>query len=154
MVQKTLFYRRCNFSRLLSAANCQAGQAQIFILLMSALWRVNLMLVLNRSLLNREYIPINVLKALIVLNTTPRRGSFRKHRYSIVAPMFVSAGTCLPSRCLETARITSLFYCCVRVCCGRYLATHVPSCDRCIATVLQINYIKINAIPVRGHGDP
>jgi hypothetical protein len=31
---------------------------------MSALWRVRLMLVLNLSLLNREYILINVLKAL------------------------------------------------------------------------------------------
>jgi hypothetical protein len=34
------------------------------ILLMSALWRVSLILVLNRSILNREYILINVLKTL------------------------------------------------------------------------------------------
>jgi hypothetical protein len=32
--------------------------------LMRALWRVNLMLALNRSLSNREYTLINVLKAL------------------------------------------------------------------------------------------
>jgi hypothetical protein len=36
----------------------------LFRSLMSALWMVSLMLVLNRSLLNREYILINVLKAL------------------------------------------------------------------------------------------
>jgi hypothetical protein len=36
----------------------------ILVLLTSALWRVSLMLVLNRSLLNKEYILINVLKAL------------------------------------------------------------------------------------------
>jgi hypothetical protein len=34
------------------------------ILLMSALWRVSLLLVLSRSLLNREFILIYVLKAL------------------------------------------------------------------------------------------
>jgi hypothetical protein len=32
---------------------------------MSALWRVSLMLQLNPSLLNREYVPINALKALV-----------------------------------------------------------------------------------------
>jgi hypothetical protein len=31
---------------------------------MGALWRVNLILAFNRSLLNRKYTPINVLKAL------------------------------------------------------------------------------------------
>jgi hypothetical protein len=54
---------------------------------------------------------------------TPRRGPHRKSRSSIVARVFVSAGTCLPSRCLETGCITPLFYCCVLVCCRRYLAT-------------------------------
>jgi hypothetical protein len=54
----------CNFSRWLSVGNSQVGQAYVIILLMSALWRVILMLVLNRSLLNREYILVNVLKAL------------------------------------------------------------------------------------------
>jgi hypothetical protein len=39
------------------------------ILLMSALWRVSLMLVLNCSLLNREYILINVLKALASISS-------------------------------------------------------------------------------------
>jgi hypothetical protein len=35
--------------------------------LMGALWRVNIMLVLNRSLLNRECFLINVLKALALI---------------------------------------------------------------------------------------
>jgi hypothetical protein len=35
------------------------------ILLMNALWKVSLMLVPNRLLLNREYILMNVLKALV-----------------------------------------------------------------------------------------
>jgi hypothetical protein len=64
VVRRTLFCMRCNFSRWLSAASSQAGHAYVMMLLMSALWRVSLMLVLNRSLLNREYILINVLKAL------------------------------------------------------------------------------------------
>jgi hypothetical protein len=51
-------------SRWLSEANSQAGQAYVVIPLMSALWRVDIMLVLNRSLLNREYTLINLLKAL------------------------------------------------------------------------------------------
>jgi hypothetical protein len=63
LARRTLFCRRCNFSRLF-AANSQAGQAKIMILLMISLWRTSLMLVFNRSLLNREYILINVLKAL------------------------------------------------------------------------------------------
>jgi hypothetical protein len=36
---------------------------------------------------------------------------------------FVSAGTFLPSFCLEKGCITPLFCCCVRVCCERYIAT-------------------------------
>jgi hypothetical protein len=63
-VRRTLFCRRCNFSRWLSAANSQLGQACVIILLMNASSRVTLMLVLTRSLLNREYILANVLKAL------------------------------------------------------------------------------------------
>jgi hypothetical protein len=54
VVRRTLFCRRCNFSRWLSAVNSQAGQIQVMILVMSALWRVNVMLVLNPSLLNRD----------------------------------------------------------------------------------------------------
>jgi hypothetical protein len=41
--------------------------------------------------------------APIVFFITPRRGPRRKHRSSIVACMFFSVGTCLPSRCSETA---------------------------------------------------
>jgi hypothetical protein len=37
------------------------------IILMIALWRVNLLLALDRSLLNREYILINILKALAAI---------------------------------------------------------------------------------------
>jgi hypothetical protein len=43
------------------AQNSQAGQAYVIMDLMRALWRVNLLLVLNRSLLNKEYNLINVL---------------------------------------------------------------------------------------------
>jgi hypothetical protein len=35
----------------------------------------------------------------------------------------VSAGMCLANRCLETGCIILLFYCCVRLCCGHYIAT-------------------------------
>jgi hypothetical protein len=38
-------------------------------------------------------------------------GPHRKHCSSIVACAFLSAGTCLPSRCLETA--VCLFVCCI-----------------------------------------
>jgi hypothetical protein len=64
MARKTLFGRRYNFSKRDSAANSQAGQAQVITDLIRALWRVCLMLAFNRSLLNREYILINVLKEL------------------------------------------------------------------------------------------
>jgi hypothetical protein len=72
-----------------------------------------------------HFIPLHSteLLNLIFLKITPRRGPQRKHRSSIVAGVFVSAGTSLPSRCLETGCITPLFYLCVHVCCGRYLAT-------------------------------
>jgi hypothetical protein len=52
------------FQYTISAANSQAGQAEFIADLMRTLWRVNLMLVLDHSLLNRGYILINVLKAL------------------------------------------------------------------------------------------
>jgi hypothetical protein len=48
---------------------------------------------------------------LIVFLITPRRGPHRKHRSSIVAFVFVHAGTCLPGRCSETA--VCLFACCI-----------------------------------------
>jgi hypothetical protein len=43
---------------------------------------------------------------------------FQLNRSSIIAHLFVSAGTCLPSRCLETGCITAF-------CCGCYLAVAV-----------------------------
>jgi hypothetical protein len=43
------------------------------------------------------------LVAPILFFITPRRGQYRKHRSSIVACVFVSAGTCLLSRCSESA---------------------------------------------------
>jgi hypothetical protein len=49
--------------------------------------------------------------APIVFFITPRRRPHREHRSSIVACLFVSAGTCLPSRCSEMA--VRLFACCV-----------------------------------------
>jgi hypothetical protein len=64
VVRRNLFSRRCNFNRWLSAAISQVGQALVMVLLMCALWRISALLVLNRSLLNREYILINVLKTL------------------------------------------------------------------------------------------
>jgi hypothetical protein len=60
LVRRTWFCRCSNFSRYLSAANPQAGQACVMIFLMSALWKGRLMLVLNRPHLNRGYIIINV----------------------------------------------------------------------------------------------
>jgi hypothetical protein len=67
MVRRSLFCRQCNFNRWLSATNFQAGQTQAIADLMRASWKANLMLVLNRSLLNREYILMNVLKALALI---------------------------------------------------------------------------------------
>jgi hypothetical protein len=60
MVRRTLFCGLCNFSRLVSAANSQARQAYVTLLRVSTLWRVKLILALNRSLLNREYTLIYV----------------------------------------------------------------------------------------------
>jgi hypothetical protein len=54
MVRRTLFCRCCNFSRWLSATNSQVGQVQVITVLTTALWRVNLMLLLNCSFLNRD----------------------------------------------------------------------------------------------------
>jgi hypothetical protein len=48
-------------------------------------------------------VEVDELVNLIVFNITPRRGPHRKSRSAVVACMFVSAGTCLPSRCSETA---------------------------------------------------
>jgi hypothetical protein len=67
IVQRTLFCRCCCFSRWSSDSNSQAGQAEVIILLLSSLWRVNLMLPLNRSRLNRECTLIHILKALTLI---------------------------------------------------------------------------------------
>jgi hypothetical protein len=48
----------------MSAANTQVEQAEVITNLISALWRVSLMLVFKRSLLNREWILISVLQPL------------------------------------------------------------------------------------------
>jgi hypothetical protein len=50
-----------------------------------------------------------------LLNNGGGADSHRKHRSTIVARVFVSAGTCLPNCCLEASCTTPLFYCCVRV---------------------------------------
>jgi hypothetical protein len=47
----------------------------------------------------------------IVFFITPRRGPHRKCHSSIVSRVFVSAGTCSPSHCPETA--VCLFVCCI-----------------------------------------
>jgi hypothetical protein len=69
-----------------------------------------------------------ILKQVCPLLMIFRHGPHTKFRSSIVAFVSVAAGTCLPSRCPETVAVrntqkTHLFYCCVRVCCGLYLAT-------------------------------
>jgi hypothetical protein len=48
MVRRTLFCRRFNFKRQVSAANSQAGQAWVITVLINALWRVSLILALKR----------------------------------------------------------------------------------------------------------
>jgi hypothetical protein len=48
-----------------SAANSKAGQAYVITVLVSALWRVSLILAFKRSIFSREYILINVLNALV-----------------------------------------------------------------------------------------
>jgi hypothetical protein len=50
VVRRTLFCRRCNFKREISAANSQAGQAQVITDIISALWMVSLMLALKCTL--------------------------------------------------------------------------------------------------------
>jgi hypothetical protein len=60
---------------------------------------------------------------LLVFEINPRHGPHRKHCFSIVARVLVSAGIFLLSRCLKRGCVTLMFYCCVRVCCRRYLAT-------------------------------
>jgi hypothetical protein len=75
---------------------------------------------------------------LIVFKITPRCRPHRKRRSFIANRVFVSAGTCLPSRCLKPGSNTPLFYCCVHVCL-RWL----PSClqTQCLATGLHAIYI-------------
>jgi hypothetical protein len=59
--------------------------------------------------------------APIVFVTSPLHRLSRKHP-SIVACVFIAAGTCLPIRCLETSYITSLF---IRLSRGHCIATAV-----------------------------
>jgi hypothetical protein len=47
-------YSSCNFRRWVPAANSHVGQVQVITDLTSALWKVNLMLELNRSLSKRD----------------------------------------------------------------------------------------------------
>jgi hypothetical protein len=54
VVQRTLFYRLCSSKRSVFAANPQAEQAYAITEVISALWRVSLMLALKRSFLNTE----------------------------------------------------------------------------------------------------
>jgi hypothetical protein len=61
VVRRTLFCRCWSFIRCVSAANSQAGRAYVIMDLIRALWRVNLLLVLNRSFLIKEYNLRNVL---------------------------------------------------------------------------------------------
>jgi hypothetical protein len=55
---------------------------------------------------------------IIIFKITPWHGQHWKPHFSIVVHMFISAGMCLPSCCLETDCITPLFGCCMC-----YLAT-------------------------------
>jgi hypothetical protein len=66
--------------------------------------------------------------APLVFKKTRPHGTRRKHN------PFIVVEACLP----RTTYKPPFFYCCVGVCCGRYLATHFPSRDRCIATVLHV----------------
>jgi hypothetical protein len=61
MVWRILFCRRWSFIRCVSAAKSHAKEAYVIMDLIRALCRVNLLLVLNRSLLNKEYNLMNVL---------------------------------------------------------------------------------------------
>jgi hypothetical protein len=54
MMHRTLFCRCSNFKRYVSAANSQVGHAYVITVLISALWKVSLILVLKSSLFNRE----------------------------------------------------------------------------------------------------
>jgi hypothetical protein len=54
MVRRTLFCRRCNFKRQVSATNSQVGQVYIITDLISALCKVSSMLALKCSLFNRN----------------------------------------------------------------------------------------------------
>jgi hypothetical protein len=94
---------------------------------MSALWRVSLMLLLNRSLLNREYILINILKALASLVArTPRKTPssvvqstrlpvryLAIYEYILLLLSACVAGMCLPTHCLVMGIVVhiSIFTC-------------------------------------------
>jgi len=54
VVWRTEFRRRCNFKRWVSAAISQDGRTLVIRDLMSALWRIDLMPVIDRLLLKRE----------------------------------------------------------------------------------------------------
>jgi hypothetical protein len=144
MERRTLFCRRCNFSRWMSAANSQAGQTQVMILLMSALWRVSLMLVLNHSFLNREYILINVLKALAsIISMCSLDVTFLWKITWRYFTLFTNGGTELnyAESCILSARTMhrrQLLYCCMRICWDSHVFATQPVHWRsgcCLATV-------------------
>jgi len=53
-VLRTLFCRCCDLKKYMPTPNSQDGHTQVIIDLMRVLWKVNLMLMLNCSLLKRE----------------------------------------------------------------------------------------------------
>jgi hypothetical protein len=65
MARRALFCRRCISIRCVFAANYQAREARVNADLMRSFNAVALMLVLDRSLSNREYNITNLLKALV-----------------------------------------------------------------------------------------
>jgi hypothetical protein len=78
------------------------------------------MLALNRSLLNKEYTLINILKALALSNCvapffpliTPLHGPIRKYRFQqefYCCVLIRCSGSTFTNRCLETGCITLLF---------------------------------------------
>jgi len=64
VLRRTCFSRCCNFKRLESAANSQAGRTYIIVDVMSALCRVTLRPERSCLHLNRQYAVVNNLKAL------------------------------------------------------------------------------------------
>jgi hypothetical protein len=63
-IAENLVFQALQSKRRVSAENSLAGQTWFITDLMSALWRIRLMLVLNHWLLSREYALIKALKAL------------------------------------------------------------------------------------------